>query len=84
MELPIAPDLSADQAALLQIMHPGNSHYVEEWRTVFQGAMVRATTSKGRKVTIHLYELEALISAGLIVPGYGGSFALTERGKAIA
>jgi hypothetical protein len=58
-------------------------HFVERWQAVFQGAMVRATTDRGVTATVRLDELEGLVEAGLLAPGWGGSFVLTERGKGI-
>ena len=58
-------------------------HFVEKWQAVFQGAMVRATTDRGVTATVRLDELEALLSEGLLQPGWGGSFMLTERGREI-
>lgn len=58
-------------------------HFVEKWQAVFQGAMVRATTDRGVTATVRLDELEGMISAGLVQPGWGGSFVLTDEGKAI-
>lgn len=58
-------------------------HFVERWQALFGGAMVRATSDRGVTATVRLETVEALIAAGLLQPGWGGSFNLTEAGKAI-
>ena len=58
-------------------------YFVEKWQAVFQGAMVRATTDHGVTATVRLDELEGLVEAGLLQPGWGGSFMLTDAGKTV-
>ena len=72
--------LAPEQLALVRLMQHGHD-YVAEWRHLFQGAMIRATTAKGRHATVTRDGLDELVTSGIMVPGYGGSFALTETGK---
>lgn len=58
-------------------------HFVEKWQAIFGGAMVRASTDRGVTATVRLDELESLIEAGFLRPGWGGSFTLTEAGRGI-
>lgn len=58
-------------------------HFVEKWQAIFGGAMVRASTDRGVTATVRLDELESLIEAGFLQPGWGGSFTLTEAGRGI-
>lgn len=74
--------MTLDQLALVRLLQLQHD-YIEEWRELFQGAMIRARSHRGRTVTVTLYDLESLITAGFLSPGYGGSFILTEAGRAI-
>jgi hypothetical protein len=58
-------------------------HLVERTEALFQGAMVRARSDRGVTATVTLGEVEGLIAAGLIAPGWGGSFQLTEMGREV-
>lgn len=57
--------------------------FVEKWQGLFGGATIRATSDRGVSAALRLDELEGLVSAGLLQPGWGGSFNLTEAGKAV-
>ena len=82
---PLAPPLDDEQIAFVRLMqlavHTGD--YVEEWRHLFQGAMIRATTVRGRKATLQCDKVQALVDAGVLMPSHGGSFYLTDAGRGI-
>ena len=77
-----SPSLAIEQLQLVRLMQLTHD-FVAEWRQLFQGAMIRARTDRGRTCTVTLGAIEELLAAGVIAPGYGGSFVLTETGKAI-
>lgn len=58
-------------------------YLVERVQEIFQGAMVRATSNHGVSATVRLDELEDLIGSGVMAVGWGGSFYLTEQGRAL-
>lgn len=72
--------LSTDQLRFIRLHQ---RHFVERWQAIFQGAMVRATSDRGVTATVSLDDLEGMVSAGLVAQGWGGSFFLTEQGKAV-
>jgi hypothetical protein len=72
--------LQPEQLALVRLMQAG-SDYVEEWRALFQGAMIRVRTASGRTCTVTVTTIESLLSAGVIAPSWGGTFTLTDEGK---
>lgn len=74
--------MTPDQLAFIRL-HQAGSDWVEEWRHLFQGAMIRAKTVKGKTATIARDAVQALIDAGLMKPNHGGSFYVTEAGKLI-
>jgi hypothetical protein len=45
--------------------------------------MVRATSDRGEHATVRIDELEALVQAGLLAEGLGGSFLVTEMGRSL-
>lgn len=75
--------MTPDQIAFIRL-HQATSHdWVEAWHHVFQGALIRARTVRGRTASLACDAVQSLIDKGLMVPGYGGSFVLTEEGKRI-
>ncbi len=82
---PLVPSLDDDQIAFVRLMQFAihNSDYVEEWRHLFQGAMIRATTVRGRKATLQCDKVQALVDAGVLMPSHGGSFYLTDAGRLV-
>lgn len=83
MDLPFvhSPPLQPAQLELVRMMQ--RCAYVAKWQEMFQGAMVRATTDRGRTCTVRLEDIESLLLAGVIERAWGGSFVLTETGKAL-
>lgn len=79
------PQLNDDQIAFVHLMQSAirQSDYVEEWRHLFQGAMIRATTVRGRKATLQRDAVQSLVDMGILTPSYGGSFYLTDLGRGI-
>jgi hypothetical protein len=76
--------LTPDQIAFVRIHQTGVGHnYVSEWKHVFLGATIRATTNKGKTATLDRDAVQELVDAGLMTTGYGGSFHLTDAGKAL-
>lgn len=73
--MPALPD------SALRFLRLHQRYFVERWQAIFQGAMVRATTDRGVTATVRLDELERMVEAGLLRPGWGGSFVLTDEGK---
>lgn len=72
-------DLSPDALHFLRLHRDA----VEEWRHLFQGAMIRARTFRGKTATLARDAVQGLVDAGLMVPSYGGSFYLTDEGKRV-
>jgi hypothetical protein len=77
--------LEPDQLALVRLMQLAihSSDYVAEWRHLFQGAMIRATTVQGKRATLQRDKVQALVDAGIISPNWGGSFYLTDMGRGL-
>ncbi len=77
--------LDPDQLAFVRLMQRAihASDYVEEWRHLFQGAMIRARTVRGNRATLQRDKVQALVDAGLLSPSSGGSFHLTDLGRGI-
>lgn len=78
-------DLSADQIQFIRLLQLSlhQSDYVEEWRHLFQGAMIRATTVRGKRATLQRDAVQSLVDQGLLMPSHGGSFYLTDLGRGI-
>jgi hypothetical protein len=75
--------VTPDQLAFVRI-HQATSHdWVEAWHHVFQGALIRARTVRGKTASLARDAVQGLVDAGLMVPSYGGSFYLTEEGKRV-
>ena len=72
--------LTQDQLRFIRLHQ---RYFVERWQALFGGATIRATSDRGITAAVRLDELEDLIGAGLLQPGWGGSFNLTERGKMV-
>jgi hypothetical protein len=66
----------------LRFLRLHQRYLVEKYQTLFNGAMVRATTDRGITASVSVDDLEELLSAGLLQPSWGGSFVLTDAGKA--
>ena len=83
MTLPFVPSppLAPDALQLVYLMQ--RAAYIAKWQELFQGAVIRATTDRGRVATVRLEDIEALLAAGAIERAHGGSFVLTETGRAI-
>lgn len=76
--------MAPEQLALVRLLQRARSDdYVEEWRHLFQGAMIRARTAKGRTCTVARDRVEELVSAGIVAPSWGGSFYLTSKGQGL-
>ncbi len=82
---PLAPSLDDDQFSFIRLLQLSirSSDYVEEWRHLFQGAMIRATTVRGNRATLQRDKVQALVDAGVLMPSHGGSFCLTDAGRGI-
>jgi hypothetical protein len=77
-------NLDPDALAFLRLHQvTSSSDYVDEWRAIFQGAMIRAKTHRGKTATLARDAVQALVDAGLMQPSYGGTFYLTEEGKRV-
>lgn len=74
--------MTPDQLAFLRL-HQVGSDWVEEWRHLFQGAMIRARTKRGKCATLARDAVQGLVDMGLMVPSYGGSFHLTDEGRRV-
>lgn len=79
------PALSDDQLALVRLMQLAirSSDYIHEWRWLFQDAMVRAVTVRGKRVTLQRDAVQGLVDMGLLRPDVGGMFYLTDLGRGI-
>jgi hypothetical protein len=79
------PRLDDDQLALVRLMQFAirSSDYVAEWRHLFQGAMIRATTVRGKRATLQRDAVQGLVDSGILMPSHGGSFYLTDLGRGI-
>lgn len=71
------PTLSPEQLRFLRLHQ---DHFVERTQKLFEGAMIRATSTGGKTATIRLDELESLVGAGLMRPDWGGAFKVTVEG----
>jgi hypothetical protein len=78
-------NLTPDQLAFVRLLQLSihQSDYVAEWRHLFQGAMIRAVTNKGRKATLQRDKAQSLVDMGLMRPDVGGTFYLTDLGRGI-
>lgn len=72
--------LTNDQLRFLRLHQ---RHLVERTQAIFQGAMVRATTDRGRTATVRIDELEILLEAGVMAQAHGGAFTVTEQGRGL-
>jgi len=52
-----------------------------QWRWHFLGTQLRATSERGRSVTLWRDELEELLAAGMLAASHGESVVVTEAGK---
>lgn len=82
---PLQPTLTDDQLAFMRLMQLAirSADYVAEWRHLFQGAMIRATTVQGKRATLQRDKVQSLVDMGLLSPSHGGSFYLTETGRGL-
>lgn len=80
-----SPPLSDDQLAFVRLIQISihSTDYVAEWRHLFQGAMIRATTVQGKRATLQRDAVQSLVDMGLLSPSHGGSFYLTETGRGL-
>lgn len=72
--------LTLDQIRFIRLHQ---RYLVDKYQTLFGGATVRAWTERGATASVRLDELESLLAEGLLQRGWGGSFNLTEAGKAV-
>jgi hypothetical protein len=74
--------LSLDQLRFLRLHQLGaGREYIEEWRYLFQGATIRARTSRGRTAAASRDEVGEMVAGGLLGEGWGGSFFVTDEGR---
>ena len=52
-----------------------------QWRWHFLGTQLRATSERGRSVTLWRDELNELMQAGLLAPSHGESVVVTNAGR---
>lgn len=80
---PLAP-LADDERRFLELHKiGGGSEYITEWREMFGGGTIKAKTNKGRVAALSRARVDALIADGLMGTGWGGSFHVTEKGRAV-
>lgn len=53
-----------------------------QWRWYFLGTQLRATSERGRTVTLWRDELSEMLAAGLLSASHGESVVVTEAGRA--
>ncbi len=75
--------MTPEQLHFVRLHQPTSHDWVEAWQHLFQGAMIRARTCKGKTATLARDAVQALVDAGLMTPSYGGSFYLTDEGKRV-
>ena len=84
---PLAPTLTDDQFSFIRLLQLSirSSDYVNEWRHLFQGAMIRATTVSGKRATLARNAVQELVDADLLRPSHSGdySFYLTDAGRLV-
>lgn len=78
-------DLHPDQLAFVRLHQRAitTSDYVDEWRHLFQGAMIRARTVRGARATLQRDKVQELVDMGILCPSHGGSFYLTDLGRGL-
>jgi hypothetical protein len=77
--------MSPDQIAFVRLhhAHKHSNDWIEETRYLFQESMIRVKTRLGKRATLARDAVLMLIDTGFMVPSHGGSFVLTDKGKAI-
>jgi hypothetical protein len=55
--------------------------YPMQWRWHFKDTLMRVTTIAGEVASIWKMDLDDLVRAGLLAPGVGYSYRITEKGR---
>ena len=79
---PVTTKLNDSQLRLVRLLQRSHD-YVETWRHVFKGGTILAKTAQGKTASVSKDDVDDMISFGLLASGWGGSYYLTEKGKAI-
>lgn len=75
--VPVAPLLSTDQRRFLA----AHTQCPMQWRWHFKDTLMRVTTIAGDVVSIWKFDLDELVRAGLLEPGVGFSYRITDHGR---
>lgn len=75
-------ELSSCQLRFLRLHQLRDAEYIEEWGHMFRHSMVRAMTNKGKTAAASRDEINEMVRIGLLRQGHGGSFHVTDLGRA--
>lgn len=74
--------LTDPQRRFIELHQRHVGDWIETWQHLMQGAQIKVRTMRGRAVYISRDDVDELVAGGYVALGWGGSFHLTDLGRA--